>query len=298
MTFSLPGFLIVGAAKAGTTTMFQLLSQHPEVFLPDVKECRFFSNIGRKELNPFTGATQIEYIKNIGAYRKLFSRQAAKALGDVSPDYLFYYKDSIKNIKKHLSRDVKIIISLRDPVERAFSNYMHLRRDRLTGYAFYEYLQAEEGFDKETTWYGFLLKESGLYSSAVNAYLNAFDNVSVIFFEDFISDLQEVMKKISTFLMVSPDYEYSMPKFTNKTGLPRSRILDMVLSKNWHGKHKLLQFIRKIAPEFSIQAYKEWNLVKPEMDSKSRAFLMDYYRDDVERLQNCLSSELPWIWCK
>ena len=72
MTFLLPGFLIVGAAKAGTTTMFQLLSQHPEVFLPEVKECRFFSDIGRKVQNPFTGAAQVECIKNIGAYQKLF----------------------------------------------------------------------------------------------------------------------------------------------------------------------------------------------------------------------------------
>lgn len=254
MTFSLPGFLIVGAAKAGTTTMFQLLRQHPEIFLPDVKECRFFSDIGRKALNPFTGAAQVECIKNIGAYKSLFSRQAAKALGDVSPDYLFYYKDSISNIKKYLSSDVKIIISLRDPVERAFSNYMHLRRERLTDYSFYQYLQAEEGFDRETTWHGFLLKESGLYSSAVSAYLNAFDNVSVIFFEDFIADLPGVMKEIYTFLMVRPDYEYSMPKFTNKTGLPRSRALDMALSKDWHGKHKILQLIRKIAPEFTVQA--------------------------------------------
>lgn len=43
---------------------------------------------------------------------------------------------------------------------------------------------------------------------------------------------------------------------------------------------------------------KEWNLVKPEMNSKSSAFLMDYYRDDVKRLQDVLSLELPWIWCK
>ena len=175
---------------------------------------------------------------------------------------------------------------------------MHLRRERLTDYSFYQYLQAEEGFDRETTWHGFLLKESGLYSSAVSAYLNAFDNVSVIFFEDFIADLPGVMKEIYTILMVRPDYEYSMPKFTNKTGLPRSRALDMALSKDWHGKHKILQLIRKIAPEFTVQAYKEWNLVKPEMDSKSSAFLMDYYRDDVKRLQDVLSLELPWIWCK
>ena len=89
----------------------------------------------------------------------------------MSPDYLFYYKDSISNIQKYLSRDIAIIISLRDPVERAFSSYMHLRRERLADYSFYQYLQAEDDFDRETTWHGFLFKESGLYSSAVSAYL-------------------------------------------------------------------------------------------------------------------------------
>ena len=109
----LPNFLILGAVKSGTTSLFYYLNQHPDIFIPPRKEGRFFSQMPGNFEGP--GADyQNDVIQTIGDYRKLYSgTENVTARGDISNDYLFYYQRSIENIKIYLGEGVKIIIVLR-----------------------------------------------------------------------------------------------------------------------------------------------------------------------------------------
>src|SRR3990172_9835933 len=130
----LPDFFVVGAARSGTTSLHYYLKQHPEIFMPEVKEIKFF-----RFLN-----TPIELIRMVKKKRALrlvykfddYIGHFEKALdtqmiGEANPGYLYVYKDTIKNIKvvyRENYKNLKIIIILRNPVDRAWSHFMFDRR--------------------------------------------------------------------------------------------------------------------------------------------------------------------------
>ena len=108
----LPNFLCVGAQKAGTTTLYDILKQHPEICLPVEKETHFFNKEAR-------------YLKGVTWWlKRCFSNyNNEKILGDITPEYLFFKKVP-NRIFNTLGRDIKIIIIVRDPVARAYSQYL------------------------------------------------------------------------------------------------------------------------------------------------------------------------------
>src|SRR5215469_13417957 len=126
-----PSFFIVGAANSGTTSLYGYLKQHPDVFMPALKEPHYFAQVtpSHKQRHLRT------IIRNQAAYLRLFHRaDGCKAIGEASPSYLW---DA--NAPYRIARaipDAKIIILLRDPVERAYSHYLMDVREGLQDLAF------------------------------------------------------------------------------------------------------------------------------------------------------------------
>ena len=120
---ALPNLLIVGAAKSGTTSLHNYLNQHPEVFMCNPKEPHFLIN---KEI----GVERIPIgISDFATYKNMFSEgEGCKYRGESSVMYLLFPEIVIPNIKQYLSSETKIIIMLRNPVERAYSGYQHVKR--------------------------------------------------------------------------------------------------------------------------------------------------------------------------
>ena len=129
MKNKLPNFLIVGAAKSGTSSLHNYLNQHPQVFMPSynkegikVKEPRFLiKDLVQHRLH--NGVWSFEEYQSLFDYVK-----DEKAIGESTVLYLYYYKHTIKNIKHYLGEDVKIIIILRNPADRAYSAFQHVSR--------------------------------------------------------------------------------------------------------------------------------------------------------------------------
>ena len=119
----LPNLLIVGAAKSGTTSLHNYLIQHPDVFMSKHKEPHFL-------INNEIGLSRIpKGINKINDYSNLFlNSENYQYRGESSAMYLQFPEIAIKNIKKYLDKHVKIIIMLRNPVDRAFSGYQHVKR--------------------------------------------------------------------------------------------------------------------------------------------------------------------------
>lgn len=304
MNNSAKKFLVVAAGKSATTALFYYLIQHPDVFVPPSKEPHYFSNLGNRMLNPFTRELVKEKITHSWEeYQSLFAGSAGKIQGDCSTSYFYYYRDSINNITAALGSEVKIIILLRDPVERAYSAYWHLRREEFTNISFDDYLRVEEGFSESETWGAFLVKNAGIYSPQLAAYLKAFPSVKIVFFDDFVVDPIAVSSEILDFIGATGTVDLKRPTYTNKTGSSRFAWLSSLIKNDWRGK----KWIRKLA-ELAIGKAKfddvvntvlEKNYVKPiTMSTEARNYLEDYYFHDVLKLERILGKEVSWQWVK
>ena len=119
-SLDLPNLLIVGAAKSGTTSLHNYLKQHPAVFMTDHKEPHFLINseIGKERIHK--GVVSIDDYKHMFHTNNIYHYK-----GESSVMYLAFPEYSIQNIRKYLTPDVKIIIMLRNPIDRAFAGYLH-----------------------------------------------------------------------------------------------------------------------------------------------------------------------------
>ena len=129
---SLPNFMCIGAAKSGTTSLYDILKQHSDIFLPSFKEPHFFD-------------IPSVYQNGIEWYEKTYfqSVKNEKCIGDFSPTYLFD-EHAPERILNDLGDNVKFIIILRNPVDRAYSHYLHSKRDEHENLSFKDALSLEK----------------------------------------------------------------------------------------------------------------------------------------------------------
>ena len=196
-------FLIVGAAKSGTSSLHNYLNQHPDVFMPS------YNKVGMKVKEPrFLIKDLVEHRLHNGVwtfdeYQLLFNKVTdEKAIGESTVLYLYYFEEAIKNIKYRLDKNTRIIIMLRNPVDRAFSAYNHVARSVKEQLSFEEALEIEhERLELDPTLTPMVMyKDMGLYCNMVKAYLDNFENVHIIMYEDFKNDTAKEVKKTLEFL--------------------------------------------------------------------------------------------------
>ena len=197
----LPTFIVVGANKGGTTSIYHYLKQHKQVYLSPVKEPHFFSkdidvNLFKREfaqnklqdIDKYVNGEMKEefhaaFIRDVEQYKKLFSKvQDQKAVGELSTSYLFS-EVAAKEIKA-LIPDCKIIICLRNPFDRAYSHYrMNLWTGNSNEFDFYKALVEDYDYKPKVWGNAHLYTEIGLYYQQVKRYLDLFgkDNVCLLY---------------------------------------------------------------------------------------------------------------------
>ena len=285
-----PNFFIVGAAKAGTTSIHAYLSKHPEVFMSALKEPHYFSSFEMKpEFDNF-----MPIVRDSRAYQELFiGSDGYTAVGEASPSYLCD-ADAAKHIKSAIP-NAKIIISLRNPVQRAYSAYLMFYNKGFTSLPFREALEEDQARTEKGWGASFEYIEHGLYADQVERYLNAFgrSNVMIILFEDLIRDTAMVMQEVARFLGIGPEgfpestferahnpYEESRGAFSRT--LLRSRPI-RVFSKRW--------------VPLSLRAAVRNHLLftkgeKPKLDDEVRRLLGKRFAPDLQRLEQLLERNL------
>jgi hypothetical protein len=273
---TLPNFLIIGAAKAGTTLLYDQLRRHPEIFMPEVKEPCYFAYEGK--------GSDFRYpAKTIEAYEALFARATdEKAIGEASPQYL-YRPNAAGRIRATLP-DVRLVVSLRDPVERSFSVYQHNMRNSGRN----EGVPYGRAFETDP-----VLKRG--FSDDLRRYLDLFgrEAIKIILFDDLVRDNAGTLSDLLGFLGVSPEVPERLPEVANPGGLPRNRIVHAAL------QNRALRVIgRRFAPEAMMNAAKQLrsrNLVKQQMTAEERARARAFLRDDILRTQDLIGRDLS-IW--
>lgn len=185
----LPNFIGVGIQRSATTWIFECLREHPEIYLPPQKEIHFFDE---------------NFEKGLDWYKQFFKEaKGKKAIGEITPDYLYNYR-ALRRIAKTLP-NVKLLVSLRHPVERAYSAY------RLLKNSYYKDISFEEAFWKKE-----YIKNVGFYSKHLNVLFDLFprDNILIFLYDDIVSCPEKVVKNMYTFLGVDSNF---IPSTLNKT---------------------------------------------------------------------------------
>ena len=302
----LPNFLVVGAAKSGTTSLYHYLKQHPDIYLnEEVKESRFFTYMDYLGATLCAGpgdADEARYPKTVEEYKKLFSAENQQAIGEISPDYLYYHEWVIPNIKKVLG-DIKIIIILRNPVERAFSSYMHLIAAGRETLDFSQALAQEEKRVKDRYWFIWHYQQAGLYYKQVEDFLHNFTNVKIVLFDDLIEKPATLYKDLCDFIGVQSTYIPDLSKKYNVSGKPKNEVINRFLKQNRRAKFFLKPIVDSLGmgslARKSVKYFIEVNdnnMEKSVMDESIRSNLNKYYAKDILNLQNVADCDLStWI---
>lgn len=283
-----PDFFIVGAAKGGTTSLFDSLARHDAVFLPKVKEPHFFSSV-----TPTRGrAAFFRVVTSESDYLELFAdARPDQTLGEASTSYLWdsHAASRIQGVVP----DAKIIAILRDPAERAYSHYLNdvreglERRDFLT--AVEEDLRRPDGLWGNASLY----VQLGFYAVQLRRYLDLFSDVLVLFFEEFIEDVPGHLDRTCEFLGVPAFRDLAdAATHSNPYARPRNRFARAALGSG--AARRLARTSIPQRPRTALREALQKRESKPTMPREARSLLEDAYRHEAETLRKLLGRPVPW----
>jgi len=289
---ALPNLLIVGAAKCGTTSLHNYLNQHPDIFMCSPKEPHFLINkeIGKQRIH--------KGIIDLKDYKSLFcEKDHLKYRGESSVMYLSFPELAIKNIKYYLHDDVKIIIMLRNPIERAYSGYQHVKR-----YNMMENLSFEDALDIGEERYHNIKNltpasrylELGNYYNQVKLFKESFGNIHVVIYDDYKTDFNEELNKIFDYLKlgrvtINAEQRHMVGGWEWKSvGMKK-----IMMQQNF-----LKVFLRFIIPIKSLRQYIRVKLQKSNtktvevINPETEKWLKEYYKQDISKLSGLLNRDL------
>jgi hypothetical protein len=302
MRNNLPNFLIVGAAKSGTSSLHNYLNQHPEVFMPS------YNKEGMKVKEPrFLIKDLVQHRLHNGVwsweeYKSLFNEVKNEiSIGESTVLYLYYYEHAIDNIKKYLGENVKIIIMLRNPTDRAYSAFQHVSKGLKEQNSFEDALKIEkERMNKESSLTPMVMyREMGLYHDMVKAYKENFKNVHIVFYEDFRDDTEGEIKKIFKFLELSLSANIDFVSRHNVGGKRwKNEKMKHVFMKN----NPLKSALKKAIPKSLRKGVRD-KLISASTDKvapmkeNTRVKLNEFFKEDVKKLSDLLNRDLTH-WTK
>lgn len=283
-----PDFICIGEQKCGTTWLYHMLRQHPMVELPK-KEIHFFNDAFGFHIGDKTS----KYPKGITWYRRQFPE--AEVTGEVATNYLWDEHTSAR-IHKHFP-SVKIFAILRDPVERAYSQYLHT--NRLFNFA--------DSFEEAVQKYPEIL-ERGLYYRNLKRYTRLFDSnqLKILFFDDLKERPEKLLKELDEFLGITTNFPPDMRKPSNSAKVPKNSAINkgvMVLKRGRDtsigGMIWKIGFLRKMAGS-ALKVVKDYNLVNArprKLSQKIRRNMLPYFIEDIRSLERYTGRDLS-TWKK
>ncbi len=278
---ALPTFMIFGTRKAGTSSLYHYLHQHPEVYMNSLKGSRFFLY---DPANPEAGLNIP--VKSVEEYEKFFEgavKDNAKAIGEAVPSYM-NSSAAAARIKK-IVPDVLLLASLRNPVDRIYSQYqMHMRN-----------LKVPDRVPFTTENMGNWI-DDGFYYKQLKSYFEIFhrDQIKIIIFEEWIKSPESMLKEMYRYFKVDEDFVPKMDVQYNVGGFEKNQYLASLL------KHrKIFTKIKPIVPRrvrATVNMLRNKNMGKaPPLSNEMRKQLGQLFLDDIEALEDLTNIDLS-IW--
>jgi len=285
-----PDFIIIGAAKSGTTSLARYLGSHPKIkvvgerleFFGEYSNPRF----GKIDADEYVNLMQVEGNENC-------------MIGEKSVSYL-YSKSAAEEIAEMVP-NAKLIVILRNPIERAYSDYWHRVRTGVEGLSFKEALKAEPDRIATGTRFEMHYASYGLYARYLRNYIDKFgkDRILILFHEDLKQDSESVTKTCLEFLEVPVSTEGIDFIVHNKgggnTSLPFRFMLRIAQNK------KITSFLRRLLPSLITRKLTSMLVQRtsegqyPEMLPEDRAKLVKFYDKSISELEAITGRDLT-LW--
>ena len=264
----LPNFIGLGGNRSGSTWYADNLMRHGDIFVPRIKEIHFFD---------------ADYDKGMDFYESFFTGWSGeKAVGEVTPAY-FYSATIARRIKKDLP-GIKLFVSLRNPVDRAYSQYW-----RMIGMG---YLEKDVSFEEALETRGMLLSY-GMHSVNLSNYYEYFDRDDLLplLFDSIKKEPETVLNELFAFLGVEPEAEanYTLEAINRSASLPNL------------GRSKGLYYLRRMMNRLGIHSLRDKmeninRTVLPPMNPETRQYLTDYFREDILKTEELIGKDLSgWL---
>lgn len=293
-----PNFFIVGAIKCGTTSLYEILKSHPQVFFAELKEPNYFLTVPPTD-EQAKGRFREHCTGRPEAYLDLYRHSGAyPAIGDASAAYL-WDENSARRIHEVVP-DARIIILLREPVTRAHSHYLMNRKYGFEPIpTFHEAVQKYSVVKSKCAWESGMYIDCGRYYDGVKRYLDTFGpkNVLILLTDDLNKQPERTLSQVTRFLGIDP--------------LPNDRV-DMKVKYNsfaiprFPAAYKFLRhniFKPEVRQKYFPLALRRWlqnspllnSHDKPTIDKESRLFLQRIYGPEIVRLEELLGRKLPQL---
>lgn len=301
---TMPNFLIIGAAKAGTTALYSYLKQHPQIYMSPNKEPHFFAFEGENVNFGGTAGDQ-EWlnrfaITDIQTYRLQFQGVSKQiAIGEASALYLYIPK-AVERIH-HYIPDVKLLAILRNPVERAYSAFLYQIRDDLEPITDFAQALREETTRIHNNWVPiYYYQQMGFYYTQMKRYFDTFDRaqIRVYLYEDFTTNTISILQDIFRFLGVDDTFAPDVSLRHNVSGIPRNKALHTFLGQEHHPIKTILKpLLPKELRRRVMLILQNRNLDKPpSLPPELRRQLIEVYREDILNLQDLIQRDLSkWL---
>lgn len=298
-----PNFFIIGVPKSGTTSLYNYLNQHPHVFLPKEKEPNtlFYQYIDGEFSGPPDNNIPRKR-KTMQQYIKLFKDVGeATAIGESS---IYLYSDNARKTISEIASNAKFILILRNPADRAYSNYLHMRRNFEEPVKdFQEALALEEDRKVKGARFFLFYKTKGLYARYLKKYFSTFpqNQFNIVLYEHWKANNQKTLRGILEFLNVNPNITINTQTNFNVSSTARIPAISYFLHKQTPLKSFLEANLQPLLPK-SIR-YRIWSFLTsfdikpaPKLDPQIRKELIDYYRQDIFDLQDLIEMDLShWL---
>ena len=291
---TLPNFLVIGAAKAGTTALHWYLSEHRAVFMSRMKDPSYFAFgldangrllWGDPEHHRFP-------VKSLKDYQELFADVGiASAIGEASTMYL-ECPQSAGRIRELLP-GARIICALRHPVDRAYSDYLMHLRNRGRHFDPARDLTATSPWARPDSRWMRISK----YHEPLSRYFDAFprDRIHVFLFDDLRQDPRRVVQEVYRFLEVDPEFVPDLDTPHNVGGMPASRLLDGVFT-NSTVRSAVESWMPKGAANW-LRRLRTWNMRQaPALRVELKRELTSHFRDDIAKTSELIGRSLDhWL---
>lgn len=298
-----PTFIVIGAPKCATTALYATLKRHPQVRMSRLKETRYFAFEGHPPA--FCGPGGAEWNRRVipdwGTYLGMFRGEGTNppAIGEVSPVYLTSYfpERTAANIRRRLP-EVRLIAVLRQPAERAYSNFTYLRGKGREPLADFRHALAQEPERKAAGWNpGFYYRENGAYATNLLPYYALFprQQLHIVIFDDLVQHPARCLAEIYGFIGVDSAQGPTRLERENITRWPRSWMLQAWLD----APPRIVQHLPGRMRRSLLRRLKQWNagqVKPPPLDAALRRELTESYRDEILRLQDLIGRNLNhWL---
>ena len=310
----LPNFFIVGAPKAGTTSLYHYLDQHPQIYMSPVKETFYFA----EEMRPQHCAVELQQqtirqveetqaylrgpmlkkrfagiVEDWDDYCRLFAGvREETAIGEATPMYL-WSKTAPQRIAERVP-EAKIVMILRDPADRAFSQYVQtVKGGEYRATLRQQFAASLAALESDEISYAHPFLEYGLYAEQLERYRQAFptQQIGIWLYEDIRGP--NFLREVYEFLGVDGGFVADTTQRHLEQRVPRVQGLNRLMRK-WYSsglRHRIPARVRKL---LGAAVFHPRSSVK--MTSEERRMLIEFYREDVLRLQAMIGKDLSaWL---